>query len=330
MWAADHGAKVINLSLGGPEADKILQVAVDHATAKGALVVVAAGNDGTATTQYPAAYPNALAVAATDSHGALTLFSSYGDWVDVAAPGVAITSTYLGTTYATGGAGTSFASPIVAGVAALVRTQNPTWTPAKIAARIEGSATDIGPPGVNPYDGHGLIDAGAAVGAPHTARFGGEFHDPETDTPTSAQTLDTTTQHRTGPGDVDWFRTGPTDPVAGAGWTFEVKPSASDPSFAEWMDPRLSVYDSTLHLLGTSTAQLDQAGDVKVSLVAPGGPLFVQVSNLNPGSSGYTLAGAANGTTGSPTVAGPEAWVTDTAPRRSRASDVPTSRRTPA
>ena len=317
-WAADNGATVINLSLGGPGSSAVLHDAVTYAVGKRIPVVAAAGNTGDGTPQYPAADAAVIAVAAEAPDGGIASFSSFGDWVDVAAPGVGITSTYLGTSYVTGGAGTSFASPIVAGVAALVRTQHPAWTPTQIAARIEGSATDIGPPGVDPYDGHGLVDAGAAVGAPHTARFGGEFDDAETDTPSSARTLDTTTQYRTGPGDVDWFRTGPTDPVAGAGWTFTVKPVATAPSFAEWMDPRLSVYDSSLHLLATSSVQLDQAGDVQVSVVAPGGPLYLQIQNLNPGPGQYTIAAAANGTSGSPTVAGAGAWLVDSTPTRAR------------
>jgi subtilisin family serine protease len=135
VWAANHGASVINLSLGGPEADDVLRTAVDYATRKGALVVVAAGNDGTGVTQYPAAYSSALAVAATDSTGALTQFSSYGDWVDVAAPGWNVLSTALrfpgASDYVTE-SGTSFSAPYVSGIAALVRAQHPTWTVAHV------------------------------------------------------------------------------------------------------------------------------------------------------------------------------------------------------
>jgi hypothetical protein len=135
--------------------------------------------------------------------------------------------------------------------------------------------------------------------------------------------LDTTTQFTTGPGDADWFRTGPVDPASGAGWTVTVQPVATDPSLAEWMDPVVSVYDSTFHLLASSSTQTDQNGDVPVTVFAPGGPLYVQVRNLNPGSGSYTIAASATGTTGTPTAAGPRAWVLDSTPA-ARATDVQT------
>jgi len=86
-WAVDNGADVINMSLGGAGDDPILHDAVSYAVSEGVTVVAAAGNDGSADFQYPAAYPEVVAVAATDASGGLTDFSSYGAWVDITAPG---------------------------------------------------------------------------------------------------------------------------------------------------------------------------------------------------------------------------------------------------
>ncbi len=133
-WARTHGAKVINLSLGGTFDDPVLADAVANAITSGIVVVAAAGNDGTDTVGFPASYPGVIAVGATDHTGALTSFSSYGPRIDVVAPGLDITSTALGSTEAyAADSGTSFSSPIVAGVAALMRGKHPAWTQAQVA-----------------------------------------------------------------------------------------------------------------------------------------------------------------------------------------------------
>src|SRR5262249_13167199 len=123
--------------------------------------------------QYPAAYPEALAVGATDSAGALTSFSSWGDWVDIAAPGFHITSTFppdASRAYVRAD-GTSFSAPLVSGVAALVRSRFPALTPAQLQARLCATARDAGPRGIDPYYGHGVLDASAAVGGPAGPEF---------------------------------------------------------------------------------------------------------------------------------------------------------------
>lgn len=116
-WAATNGANVINLSLSTEESPE-LESAVRFAHAKGALVVAAAGNQGSATPSYPAFYEECVAVAALDEGGSLTVLSNHGEWVDVAAPGSDIYSTSPGGEcgYRTG---TSPAAAHVSGVAAL-------------------------------------------------------------------------------------------------------------------------------------------------------------------------------------------------------------------
>ena len=93
IWATDNGANVINMSLGGPSSSTTLQQAVDYAWSHGVVVVAAAGNGGNSVPSYPGAYANVIGVAATDPNDRLYSFSTYGDWVDVAAPGNALSTT---------------------------------------------------------------------------------------------------------------------------------------------------------------------------------------------------------------------------------------------
>lgn len=145
IWAADSGAKVISLSLGGSSGSDTLKSAVDYAWGKGALLVAAAGNNGTDAPNYPAFYDNCIAVAATDSLDARASFSSYGSWVDIAAPGTSIFSTLpnhsnrIGLRNYGSLSGTSMATPHVSGVAALVFAAKPGWTNTDVRARIQAS-----------------------------------------------------------------------------------------------------------------------------------------------------------------------------------------------
>ena len=164
-YAADNGARIINLSLRGTVSSSILQDAVNYAWSKGALVVAAAGNDGSNAPVYPAAYPHVLAVAATDWNDERWGLSNYGDYVDVAAPGVGIYSTdWAGGVgpYASR-SGTSMAAPHVAAVAALVLSVDPGLSNDELAALLTSTADDKGDPGWDPYYGAGRINAYAAV-----------------------------------------------------------------------------------------------------------------------------------------------------------------------
>jgi subtilisin family serine protease len=177
-YAVDHGASVINLSLGGPgEGTGILQQYVDYATRRNVVVVAAAGNDGDKSVveatapHYPAACAGVIAVGATDAAGNHAGFSSYGNWVDVVAPGEVsenpargITTTMRGSTYGAG-SGTSFSAPLVSGVAFLMRAADPNASQATISNRLIASARDLGPVGVDTVFGSGMVDATAALAA---------------------------------------------------------------------------------------------------------------------------------------------------------------------
>ena len=118
IWAVDHGAKVINISLS-MRASPDLEEAINYAWSQGAIIIAAAGNKGGSEPAYPAQYANCLAVAGTNQSDSLALLSSYGDWVDVAAPGFNIYSELLQNQYGYK-TGTSSAAAHVSGVAALV------------------------------------------------------------------------------------------------------------------------------------------------------------------------------------------------------------------
>jgi thermitase len=118
-WAADNGAKVISMSLGGSQTSSTIEAAVNYAWSKGSIVIAAAGNTGEQGPQYPAYFENVIAVAATDHNDKMAHFSTYGSWVNVAAPGHRILSTMFNNSY-TMLSGTSMAAPHVAGVAGLV------------------------------------------------------------------------------------------------------------------------------------------------------------------------------------------------------------------
>jgi len=161
-YAADHGAKVINMSLGGYSYAASLQEAVNYAWNRGVVIVAAAGNDNTASPSYPAACQNVIAVAATDQNDNKASFSNYGAHISVAAPGVSILSTVRGGSYAAWN-GTSMASPHVAGLAALVISQSSSRSNAQVRQIMEQSADDKGTSGWDQYFGWGRVNAYRAL-----------------------------------------------------------------------------------------------------------------------------------------------------------------------
>lgn len=143
-FAADNGAEVISMSLGGSSGSSSLQAAVDYAWGKGCVITAAAGNSNTSTQFYPAAYANCIAVGSTDQNDARSSFSNYGaSWVDVAAPGSSIYSTYPTNSYATL-SGTSMACPHVAGLAGLLWSYVGGATNSVVRQRIENNCDNVG------------------------------------------------------------------------------------------------------------------------------------------------------------------------------------------
>jgi thermitase len=159
-WTHDKGAQVISMSLGGG-ASTTLRNAVDYAWqnggAGGSVLIAAAGNDGDATLNYPAAYPNVVSVAATDNRDQRASFSNANADVEIAAPGVNILSTWNNGAYNTI-SGTSMATPHVSGVAALIRSRYPASTAAQIVAKLDGAVDDLGAAGRDPSYGFGRVN----------------------------------------------------------------------------------------------------------------------------------------------------------------------------
>lgn len=162
IHAADQEAKIISCSWGSGQESQLIHDAISYAIGKGALIVAAAGNSGTNTRHYPAAYPEVIAVTATDETDSLADFSSYGDWVDLAAPGTSIYSTYLWNMYFSL-SGTSMACPHVAGVAALIWSQYPSMTNEQVRSQLLNTADDLGSPRFDIYYGYGRVNAKKAV-----------------------------------------------------------------------------------------------------------------------------------------------------------------------
>jgi subtilisin family serine protease len=157
--AADNGAKVINLSLGGEGESSVQKSAVDYAVALGATVVAAAGNENADTVNYtPANYNNVITVAASTQDNNRAPFSNYGSAVDVSAPGVNITSTFLNKSYATA-SGTSMAAPHVSAAVAMLKIDRPSATPHDLKTAVCASAFDIGNiGGRDDFTGAGVVD----------------------------------------------------------------------------------------------------------------------------------------------------------------------------
>lgn len=169
-WAVDNNMDIITMSLGGGSADKLVQAAVTKAYQNGILLIAAAGNSGNNegtgdNVMYPAKYPEVIAVAATDSGDKRAFFSSTGPKVEIAAPGVTISSTYLGATYKSM-SGTSMATPHVSGLAALVKSTYPSLTNEEIRKKLTETAIDLGVIGRDTWYGYGLLSAPAAVQEP--------------------------------------------------------------------------------------------------------------------------------------------------------------------
>lgn len=141
VWATENGARVISLSLGGPGTTQALSDAVAYAASKGVVIVAAAGNSGTTTRFYPAAYPGVVGVAATTSSDKLYAWSNRGDWVQVTAPGCN-TAPRAGGGYVNF-CGTSSATPLVAGIAGLALSRAPGLGKGELERALRTSAVPL-------------------------------------------------------------------------------------------------------------------------------------------------------------------------------------------
>jgi len=164
IWAVDNGAKVINMSLGNYAQAEFLHDAIKYAYDRDVVLIAASGNDNTDRPGFPAAYPEVFAVAATTNNKEKASFSNYGDYIDVAAPGDSIASTYIGGQYAAL-SGTSMASPHAAALAGLIRSVNPDLTNEEVMEIMRKSAIDLGASGKDNYFGYGEIDVNQALQA---------------------------------------------------------------------------------------------------------------------------------------------------------------------
>lgn len=187
VYAVDNGAQVINVSVGGKGHTRTEQMAIEYAHKKGVVVVVSSGNEGTSDAFGPGGVPQVITVAATDVQDKRSVYSNWGPQLDVAAPGDDVLGPRArytdlmqglpGVPYKEGEAmvgetrryyrasGTSFAAPIVTGVASLIVGRKPGITPDQVKRMIVHSARDLDVPGVDRYTGYGLLNAVAALGA---------------------------------------------------------------------------------------------------------------------------------------------------------------------
>ena len=163
-WTRQQGVKVISMSLGGGD-NATLKAAVQtaYANGNGVLLVAAAGNDGDATLNYPAAYSEVVSVAATDDRDHRASFSNANADVEIAGPGVNVESTYTGGLYMSL-SGTSMATPHVAGVAAVIADLNPSANAATLRSKLDAAVDDIGAAGRDQSFGFGRVNLCKAAG----------------------------------------------------------------------------------------------------------------------------------------------------------------------
>lgn len=161
--AIEAGAKVVNISLGGPASSPVLAEAIEFALARDVAVVAAAGNDQAASLAWPAAYAGVVSVGAVDAAGQQAIFSNSGDSLQLTAPGYAIqTAGLAGERIAF--TGTSASAPVAAGAIAVLLSVDPTLSPIAAADLLASYANEAGPLGEDPDYGRGTINLGSVLG----------------------------------------------------------------------------------------------------------------------------------------------------------------------
>jgi len=165
LYAANNGAKVLSMSFFSDRVSNSERLAIDYCANHGVLPVAASGNSNHIYPYYPAAYESTLAVAATNQNDNKAGFSDFGTWVDVAAPGVSLTSVAVNNGYTGGFGGTSGATPHVAGVAALLFGAKPNATVQEVRNAIEDTAVLLTQAPFGEFTNYGLVDTQAALNA---------------------------------------------------------------------------------------------------------------------------------------------------------------------
>lgn len=166
FYATDNGAKVINYSGGGGAGSGLLLEASEYAWDNDVTFVAAAGNGNSPAPHYPAYYPTVLAISGTDSNDQRYTSSNYGEWIDVAAPGVGVYSCWWNGAQAYNSiTGTSMSTPHVAGLVALMYTKNPFISVQEVRDLLRDNAVDLGAEGFDIFFGYGRIDAAATMDA---------------------------------------------------------------------------------------------------------------------------------------------------------------------
>lgn len=190
VYAADIGVDVLNMSFGDFYLSPLMHDAISYAAAKGVVLVASSGNDGVSDPHYPSGFTEVMSIGATTEGDLLSPFSTFGSQLSMVAPGVDIYTTSLGGEYSAV-SGTSFASPYVAGVAALLRSVHPEWTAEEIVAALELSSEDLGERGWDPNFGAGRLNAGAALkgSGPAAIHISAPHNDEGVDRDTEVQIL---------------------------------------------------------------------------------------------------------------------------------------------
>ncbi|MCX7834751.1 MAG: S8 family serine peptidase [bacterium] len=171
IYAAENGADVVNMSFGDVVVAPMLRDAIDYAYAHNVVLVASAGNTGQNTLHYPSGYNHVISVGASNQSNSRASFSSYGNTLALLAPGSNIYSTLMNGNWGTfqGGNGTSFSSPFVTGVVALLRSRDSTLSPSEIRTILCTSCDDIAETGWDLETGHGILNAERALLTPRQA-----------------------------------------------------------------------------------------------------------------------------------------------------------------
>lgn len=305
IWAANHGATVINMSVGGFPASQYVQDAVNYAWGKGVVLVGAAGNNARAEFFYPASFTNVVSVSATQVNDEFAHWSSYSAVVDVSAPGASVQTTNC-TVCTYGGhdtwgehtyiSGTSFATPNVAGVVALIRARYPTYTPAQVVSRLTSTVDDLGYSGYDARYGRGRVNAYRALGGsvPAPAGSPGDALEPNNTLAAARRIPLGTTRPSIHPaGDVDVFAVD----VPRAGRLDVRVTGVADVRAYPWnrsslpLDPIVELYSSGGTLLKRVDATSEGGTELASVPVSGAGTILVRVFNYyaNGTRSAYSI-----------------------------------------